>query len=113
MEQMISANPDVTTCDLTPDLEFIVMACDGIWNSMSSQQAIDFVKSRLSEDIELSNICEQVRIYYFLRANQFFIRRVYETEVIFCYPLSPLYMFTSINNRCRIIFLINVYIILS
>lgn len=60
MEQMISANPDVTTCDLTPDLEFIVMACDGIWNSMSSQQAIDFVKSRLSEDIELSNICEQL-----------------------------------------------------
>lgn len=72
MEQMISANPDVTTCDLTPDLEFIVMACDGIWNSMSSQQAIDFVKSRLSEDIELSNICEQVRNLLFFTSEPIF-----------------------------------------
>lgn len=37
-EQMITADPDLKTLDLTPDDEFIVLACDGVWNSLSSQE---------------------------------------------------------------------------
>lgn len=37
-EQMITADPDLKTLELTPDDEFIVLACDGVWNSLSSQE---------------------------------------------------------------------------
>lgn len=60
-EQMISAQPDVrtTTIDTAQD-EFMVLACDGIWNFMSSQEVIDFVRPAIKEGKALSKICEEV-----------------------------------------------------
>lgn len=37
-EQMITADPDIRTLELTEEDEFIVLACDGVWNSLSSQE---------------------------------------------------------------------------
>lgn len=62
IEQMISALPDVKveTVNLETD-EFMVLACDGIWNSMTSQQVVDFVRTKLEQKTErLSQICEEV-----------------------------------------------------
>lgn len=60
-EQMITALPDVETLTLTPADEFIVIACDGIWNSLSSQEVVDFVRERLSDaEKKLSTICEEL-----------------------------------------------------
>lgn len=61
-EQMITALPDVRTLTINPkEDEFMVLACDGIWNFMSSQQVVDFVKSKLENSPEkLSKICEQM-----------------------------------------------------
>jgi protein phosphatase 1G len=60
-EQMISPMPTVQYLELTPETdEFIVLACDGVWNSMSSQQVVDFVKERIAVERSLSNICEEV-----------------------------------------------------
>ncbi|VDL94626.1 unnamed protein product [Schistocephalus solidus] len=47
-DQMISALPDVTKTELIPgNDDFLVIACDGIWNSMSSQEVVDFIYDRL------------------------------------------------------------------
>lgn len=35
-EQMISALPDIKKIELTDKDDFMVLACDGIWNFMSS-----------------------------------------------------------------------------
>ncbi|KAK0416216.1 hypothetical protein QR680_012350 [Steinernema hermaphroditum] len=59
-DQMISALPDVKSEKLTPEDSFLVVACDGIWNSMSSQQVVDFVKERLESGGELKYICEEI-----------------------------------------------------
>jgi protein phosphatase 1G len=37
----------VTEKDAQKD-EFLVIACDGIWNSMSSQQLCDFISERIN-----------------------------------------------------------------
>lgn len=37
-EQMITADPELRTLELTAEDEFIVLACDGVWNSLSSQE---------------------------------------------------------------------------
>ena len=66
-QQMISAEPDVKTLDLLDDEdEFVFLACDGIWNSMNSQEVVDFISERLKKmegqrDKKLSKICEEVR----------------------------------------------------
>ncbi|XP_052006430.1 protein phosphatase 1G-like [Xyrauchen texanus] len=49
-EQMISALPDIKVLTLNEDHEFMVIACDGIWNVMSSQEVVDFINERLKTD---------------------------------------------------------------
>ncbi|KAJ8416072.1 hypothetical protein AAFF_G00380940 [Aldrovandia affinis] len=64
-EQMISALPDVKVLTLNEDHDFMVIACDGIWNVMSSQEVVDFVSVRIkaeesSEVRALSSIVEEL-----------------------------------------------------
>ncbi|CAF2334493.1 unnamed protein product [Rotaria sp. Silwood2] len=58
-EQAITALPDIRTLTLEDQDEFMVIACDGIWNFMSSQDVVDFVRARL-EKRTLSQICEEL-----------------------------------------------------
>ncbi|CAF3618591.1 unnamed protein product [Rotaria sp. Silwood1] len=58
-EQAITALPDIRTLTLDDQDEFMIIACDGIWNFMSSQDVIDFVRLRLDEKT-LSQICEEL-----------------------------------------------------
>ncbi|XP_068219913.1 protein phosphatase 1G [Palaemon carinicauda] len=59
-EQMISPLPDVQSMTLGPKDEFMIVACDGIWNSLSSEEACTFVLERLAENKKLSSICEEL-----------------------------------------------------
>ncbi|XP_039954778.1 probable protein phosphatase CG10417 isoform X1 [Bactrocera neohumeralis] len=59
--QMISALPDVRKLIITPEDEFMVLACDGIWNYLSSEEVVDFVRQRLKDDSKkMSQICEEL-----------------------------------------------------
>ncbi|KYN02659.1 PREDICTED: probable protein phosphatase CG10417 [Cyphomyrmex costatus] len=61
-EQMISALPDIRHITIDPEKdEFMILACDGIWNFMTSQNVVQFVRSRLSQNYEnISKICEEL-----------------------------------------------------
>jgi len=59
-DQMISALPDVRIEKLTNDDQFMVLACDGIWNSMTSQEVVDFISKRLASEMALPEICKQI-----------------------------------------------------
>ncbi|KZC07195.1 Protein phosphatase 1G [Dufourea novaeangliae] len=61
-EQMISALPDVRHITIEPEKDdFMVLACDGIWNFMSSQDVIQFIRARLTNNYDnLSKICEEL-----------------------------------------------------
>ena len=66
-EQMISPVPDIKTLELDPKLDsYVFLACDGIWNSLSSQETVDFINERLTDakDAEspefLKTICIEV-----------------------------------------------------
>lgn len=47
-EQMISSLPDIKTLRIDPETDsFMILACDGIWNSMTSQEVVDFCSERM------------------------------------------------------------------
>jgi protein phosphatase 1G len=58
-DQMISAYPDVKIENLTQADKFMVLACDGVWDMLTSQECIDFVAQRIgSKPLEV--IAEEV-----------------------------------------------------
>lgn len=59
-EQMITAYPDVRKEDLTDDTDFVLLACDGIWDVLSCEQCANFVYTGLSEGKTPSQIVESM-----------------------------------------------------
>lgn len=44
LKQWIIAEPDTRILDLNPELEFLILASDGLWDKVSNQEAIDIVR---------------------------------------------------------------------
>ncbi|CAL0327168.1 unnamed protein product [Lupinus luteus] len=59
-KQIVTANPDINTVELCDEDEFMVLACDGIWDCMSSQQLVDFIHEQLHSETKASAVCERV-----------------------------------------------------
>jgi len=59
-EQIITAEPDVTVFDIEETDEFFILACDGIWDCLTNQQACDIVKAGLQEGHTLEEITNDV-----------------------------------------------------
>jgi serine/threonine protein phosphatase PrpC len=57
-DQAISAFPDVSLNTVTPKTDFIVMGCDGIWESHNNQQVVEIVYDQLYRKVKLNKICD-------------------------------------------------------
>ncbi|KAG0005972.1 hypothetical protein BGZ65_009736 [Modicella reniformis] len=57
-DQMVTADPEIREHQLTDEDEFMVVACDGIWDCMSSQDVISFIRKGIADRIPLYTICE-------------------------------------------------------
>ncbi len=51
-EQIVTAYPDIQVRDINEDLEFIVIACDGIWDVMTNDEVIHFIRMRIAAKME-------------------------------------------------------------
>ena len=43
----ITANPDVFEYELTSECDFILMGCDGVWETKSNEQMVEWVYNKL------------------------------------------------------------------
>lgn len=73
-EQKITCEPDIRVLKLTPDDDFIVLTCDGIWERFTRQWVVSFVHKELfghnatrnqaaeqhAAKVKLSKICEDL-----------------------------------------------------
>ena len=60
---MISPQPDIRTLEIDPEKDsWMILACDGIWNFMSSQEVVDYIHPKIDSTPtnKLSSICEEV-----------------------------------------------------
>lgn len=51
-QQAITAAPELRAVTLGRGDEFLLLACDGIWDVLSSQQAVDFVRTGLARGVQ-------------------------------------------------------------
>jgi serine/threonine protein phosphatase PrpC len=58
--KVYSAEPEVTVTMLTPQDEFLVLACDGVWDVLSSELVIDVAKSYLRRGHEPDQVCRRI-----------------------------------------------------
>ncbi|XP_014211190.2 probable protein phosphatase 2C T23F11.1 [Copidosoma floridanum] len=47
-EQIVTALPEITRHEITEDWEFLVLACDGIWDVMSNEEVVDYLRHRFA-----------------------------------------------------------------
>ncbi|KAG0250747.1 Protein phosphatase 2C 2 [Actinomortierella ambigua] len=59
-DQIVTANPAIQEHQLDDEDEFIVLACDGIWDCMTSQEVITYVRKGIADKITLETLCENV-----------------------------------------------------
>ncbi|EXJ83772.1 protein phosphatase [Capronia coronata CBS 617.96] len=59
-QQIVTAFPDVIEHEISEDDEFLVIACDGIWDCQSSQAVVEFVRRGIAARQELHLICENM-----------------------------------------------------
>ncbi|KAF7083908.1 hypothetical protein CFC21_087638 [Triticum aestivum] len=75
-KQIVTSNPDINVVELCNEDDFLVLACDGIWDCMSSQQLVDFIHEHIHtftegvvvmfnndtkmQESSLSAVCERV-----------------------------------------------------
>lgn len=62
-EQMVTAFPDIEEREITEDWDFLVIACDGIWDVLSSQAVLDFVQAEIAQGIYPQQICENIMVH--------------------------------------------------
>lgn len=54
------AYPDVETRQVQKDWEFIVLACDGIWDVMTNEDVLQFCRARIGMGMQPEEICEEL-----------------------------------------------------
>ncbi|KAM9476842.1 protein phosphatase 1B isoform 1-T2 [Clarias gariepinus] len=60
-EQLVSPEPEVFEISRVPEEdEFVVLACDGIWDVMSNEELCAFVRARLEVSNDLEKVCNEV-----------------------------------------------------
>ncbi|KDP45558.1 hypothetical protein JCGZ_18183 [Jatropha curcas] len=57
---LVIASPDVFQVPLESDAEFIMLASDGLWDYMSSSDAVSFVRNQLRKHGDVQLACEEL-----------------------------------------------------
>ncbi|XP_058234724.1 protein phosphatase, Mg2+/Mn2+ dependent, 1Ab isoform X2 [Hemibagrus wyckioides] len=83
-EQLVSPEPEVYEIERSDEDEFVVLACDGIWDVMTNEELCDYVRSRLEVTEDLETVCNEIVdtcLYKGSRDNM--------SVVLVCFPGAP------------------------
>ncbi|OQV14047.1 putative protein phosphatase 2C T23F11.1 [Hypsibius exemplaris] len=55
-DRIVCAWSDITVRTLTDDWEFLIMACDGIWDVMTNSEVVEFVRNRFAQHLDARRV---------------------------------------------------------
>lgn len=56
----VTANPEIKEFDLDGDEDFIIMGCDGIWETKSNEEMVEYIYERLKKKEKLEEIVQEL-----------------------------------------------------
>jgi serine/threonine protein phosphatase PrpC len=59
-EHPVTAFPDIKKMQMSSAIDFAIIGCDGIWETKTSQQVVDFVYMQMKKKISIPKICETI-----------------------------------------------------
>eukprot|EP00943_MAST-04B_sp_MAST-4B-sp1_P009687 g9687.t1 len=60
-EQAVSVEPEIKVTDRRPGDEFLIFACDGIWDVVDNQQCCDYIRGEMADgEHDIGEICESL-----------------------------------------------------
>lgn len=59
-QQMVSPKPEVCVVERSTADEFLVLACDGVWDTITNEELCAFIHNRLQVCTDLRDVCTQV-----------------------------------------------------
>lgn len=59
-QQPITANPDLKVIDTSPEDDFIIMGCDGIWETKTNDEMVEYIYDKLKSKKEAKSIVEDL-----------------------------------------------------
>ena len=59
-KQIVTVNPEIIDHRLDHSVEYIVIACDGIWDCISNEDLVYFISERIVAGKDMVTICEEV-----------------------------------------------------
>ncbi|XP_030763642.1 probable protein phosphatase 2C T23F11.1 isoform X2 [Sitophilus oryzae] len=59
-KQIVIAVPDIVERKITQDWDFLILACDGIWDVMSDEDVMYYVTENIANGLESELICENL-----------------------------------------------------
>ncbi|XP_034024791.1 protein phosphatase, Mg2+/Mn2+ dependent, 1Na (putative) [Thalassophryne amazonica] len=83
-EQLVSPEPEVYELERTPDDEFLILACDGVWDAIGNEELCAFVHNRMQVCDDLREICTQVIDLCLYKGSLDNI-----SVIIVCFPSAP------------------------
>ncbi|XP_042377256.1 probable protein phosphatase 2C 5 [Zingiber officinale] len=55
---IVTSSPDISQIELSSDVEFVLLASDGLWDYMKSSEAVSFVRDQLRQHGDVQIACE-------------------------------------------------------
>lgn len=59
-EWPVTAEPEVKVVDIQPEDDFIIMGCDGIWETKTNEEMVEYIYDRLKQKKEPKAIVEEL-----------------------------------------------------
>ncbi|XP_047064016.1 probable protein phosphatase 2C 42 [Lolium rigidum] len=59
-QQALTSSPEIRLEKITDDTEFLVMACDGVWDVVLNQGLIEIIRGNMKSGKDLGKICEAI-----------------------------------------------------
>lgn len=75
-KQVISAVPQIVSFKITSNWDFIVVGSDGVWDAMTNQEMISFVKTRLSAMVRKLARFDPGYVYFLKREKSYLMEHV-------------------------------------